>query len=151
MARFSTEREASAGGVVIREGTDGYEVALISVERYDDTRWQLPKGHVEEGENLEEAALREVREETGISAEIITPLTTIDYWFFTKRDYRQVRIHKFVRFYLMRYLSGSTADHDWEVVEARWFPIQEAVANLAFDDERDRVQESIAYLVSERV
>jgi 8-oxo-dGTP pyrophosphatase MutT (NUDIX family) len=148
MARFSTEWEASAGGVVIREGADGYEVVLISVERYADTRWQLPKGHVEVGENLEEAALREVREETGISAEIITPLTTIDYWFFKTRCESQIRIHKFVRFYLMRYLAGSTVDHDREVVEARWFPIQEAVTNLAFDDERDRVQETIAYLVS---
>lgn len=148
MARFSTEREASAGGVVIRDRGDGYEVVLISVERYDDMRWQLPKGHVEEGENLEAAALREVREETGVSAEIVTPLTTIDYWFFTHRDQAQIRVHKFVRFYLMRYLSGSTADHDWEVVEARWFPIQEAITHLAFDDERECVQEAVAYLVS---
>lgn len=147
MARFRTEREASAGGVVIRNGADGYEVVLISVERYRATRWQLPKGHVEAGENLEEAALREVREETGISAEIITPLTTIDYSFLTRRGQRQIRIHKFVRFYLMRYLSGSTADHNWEVVEAQWFPIQQAVKRLAFVGERERVEEAIALLV----
>lgn len=149
MARFSTEREASAGGVVVRDGVDGYEVVLISVERYRGQRWQLPKGHVEEGENLEEAALREVWEETGVSAEIVIPLATIDYSFFTWRDSTQIRIHKFVRFYLMRYLSGSTKNHNWEVLEARWFPIQEAVNLLAFDGERERVQEVIAFLVTD--
>ncbi len=148
MARFSTEREASAGGVVVRDGVDGYEVVLISVERYAGKRWQLPKGHVEEGENLEEAAIREVLEETGIAAEIVIPLSTIDYSFFTYRDSEQIRIHKFVRFYLMRYLSGRTSNQDKEVLEARWFPIMQAADRLTFADERARVQEGIAHLVS---
>jgi ADP-ribose pyrophosphatase YjhB (NUDIX family) len=120
-----------------RDGT--YQVALILVASAKGERWQLPKGWVEQGEDAAAAALREVREETGLAAEIIEPLPEIDYWFFQGKG---LRVHKYVIFYLMRATGGRVDDHDHEVDTARWFPIAAAADALAFDDERDLVREA---------
>ncbi|MBX3297558.1 MAG: NUDIX hydrolase [Acidobacteria bacterium] len=104
-----------------------------------EMRWQLPKGIIDPGETPEQAALREVREEAGIECELVEPIETIEYWFVDSRSGTQVRIHKFVHFYLMRYVSGDVADHDHEVAEARWFPVDEAISTLAFDSEKSVV------------
>ncbi|HEX6535504.1 MAG TPA: NUDIX hydrolase [Gemmatimonadaceae bacterium] len=134
-----TERQRSAGGVVVRHGKRGPEVALISVG--EPPRWQLPKGIVEEGESPEATAVREVREEAGVSASPLEPLDPIDYWYVgTARDGSRVRYHKQVHFYLMRYESGSVEDHDHEVREARWVPLDEAATRLAFENERRLVR-----------
>src|SRR5918912_527677 len=111
------------------------EVALISVG--EEGRWQLPKGLVGRGESPEEAALREVREETGLACEIAAPLETIEYWYFSKGGGARVRFHKRVHFFLMRYQRGDVADHDSEVNEARWVEIGEAARALAFKGERE--------------
>ena len=133
----------SAGGVVFRRRGSLVEVALISVG--EERRWQLPKGIVDAGETAEAAALREVREETGLSAEIVAPLEAVEYWYFSKgAATRRVRYHKLVHFFLMRYESGDVADHDAEVNEARWVEIGEAARSLTFKSERKVVEEARA-------
>jgi 8-oxo-dGTP pyrophosphatase MutT (NUDIX family) len=132
-----TRDEVSAGGVVFRpRDGGGFDVALI---RTHEDRWQLPKGWIEDGEPAERAALREVREETGVDAEVIGPLDTIEYWYKSTYDPEPARVHKLVHFYLLRYTGGSTDDHDHEVREARWAEIREAQRMLAFKDERRMV------------
>ena len=134
MSGFETKEQVSAGGVAYREVDGNTEVALISVG--EGGRWQLPKGLVDGGETPERAALREVREETGLSCELVAPLETIEYWYFSKGGPRRVRFHKHVHFFLMKYQSGDVADHDDEVNEARWVSIEEAAGMLAFKSER---------------
>lgn len=134
MSEIGTRVQVSAGGVAFRRAGDHIEVALISVG--DPPRWQLPKGRVDEGETNEVTALREVREEAGIVTELIAPIDTIDYWFYARSRGDLTRIHKFVHFFLLRYLSGNIADHDREVHESRWFEISQAEEMLAFKSEK---------------
>ena len=109
----------------------GEEVLLISPR---PARWQLPKGHVEPGEDPPAAAVREVREETGVTARIVAPLPDICY---TYAAGRRLRIRKRVDYYLMAYVDGSERDADpREVLQARWVPWDEALELLSFGNER---------------
>ena len=129
----STVDETSAGGLVVRRCRDDLQVALIA--RYDRRHrlvWSLPKGHVEQGETVEEAALREVLEETGLTASIVDSLGVIDFWFAVEER----RIHKTVHHFLMRYESGEINDEDSEVVEVAWVPFDDVAPRLAYRDER---------------
>jgi 8-oxo-dGTP pyrophosphatase MutT (NUDIX family) len=128
-----TLREVSAGGVIYRWREDRAEVALI----HNGKRWGLPKGHVEEGERVEETAVREVREETGLFGKLDRKLGQISYSYRDKsRGGRPVRIAKRVTFFLLEYLEGEVHGHDYEVEEARWFPLSEALAKLSFATEQ---------------
>jgi len=118
------------------------EVCLIATA--GRTRWQLPKGRIEPGETKEEAALREVLEETGLEAEIEEHLGEISFRYVRKQ---RKRIHKRVVFFLMVYQDGSTDDHDDEVDEARFFAIDEALERLTFESERDIVTRARTLLV----
>lgn len=130
--------ERSAGGVAFRANAgEGFEIAII---RTHEGRWQLPKGWIEDGEPPERAAIREVREEAGIDAEMVAHLGTVEYWFVSTYEAEPARIHKFVEFYLLRYTGGSTDDHDNEVTEARWSPIDDAISMLSHKDERGMVE-----------
>jgi len=133
--RIPTLTQTSAGGVAYRRQGAGIEVALIAVG--ENRRWQLPKGLVDKGESPEEAARREVREEAGIETELVQPLDRIEYWYYgTEPNGARVRYHKFVHFYLLRYLTGEVQDHDAEVADARWVEIVKAKELLAFASER---------------
>jgi 8-oxo-dGTP pyrophosphatase MutT (NUDIX family) len=146
MSTFETKEQVSAGGVVYRRRGGKTEVALISVGEQE--RWQLPKGLVGRGETPEAAALREVAEETGLTCEIEGELERVEYWYFSKGGARRVRFHKFVHFYLMRYLSGDVSGHDDEVNEARWFGVEEAEGMLAFKGEKKALSEAREMLAS---
>lgn len=138
--------QTSAGGVVFRRVGNRVEAVIVAVG--PNNRWQLPKGLVDKNEKPEVTAVREAREEAGVTSEIVTHLDTVEYWYAGLENGIRVRFHKRVHFYLMRYLSGDAKDHDWEVNEARWVPIEDAAAQLAFDNEK-RVMEQAAELISD--
>jgi 8-oxo-dGTP diphosphatase len=138
LIKVPVREQISAGGVVFRGDAGSVEAVIVSVGGMN--RWQLPKGLVDKGENPEVTAVREAREEAGVSSEVVQPIETIEYWYAGLENGIRVRFHKRVHFFLLRYLSGDTKDHDWEVNEARWVPIEDAASQLAFDNER-RVME----------
>ena len=127
--------EVSAGGLVV--DASGKLGLLIGRRDLKDTTgkrilWSLPKGHIEEGETPEEAALREVQEETGIVSVIEKSLGVIDFWFMAGGK----RIHKTVHHYLFRENGGVLAAQESEVDEVAWFPLAEIVERLAYPDEK---------------
>ena len=134
MQAIQSQRQVSAGDVAFRNKGGQTDVVLISVG--DDPRWQLPKGMINQGETIEAAAQREVREEAGVDTEMVGPIDTIDYWFLSGKGARRTRHHKFVHFFLFRYLTGDPADHDHEVNEAKWVEINQAIGMLTFESER---------------
>jgi 8-oxo-dGTP pyrophosphatase MutT (NUDIX family) len=130
-----TARAVSAGGVVLAELRPDAPVALVAHRSVRGSlQWTLPKGAQEQGESVEQTALREVREETGLEAELIGPLDTIDYWFVWAPE--RTRYHKFVHHYLMLAVGGSFADHDHEMEDAAWFDPAEARRRMSFANER---------------
>ena len=135
--------EVSAGGLVLRRRGASYDALLIG--RGTPRVWSLPKGHLEHKETHEQAALREVREETGCWAEIVTKLSDIAYWFYLNRSKHKKSVH----FYLMRYVSGDTANHDHEVDEAAWFEIRAAKKALKYVNEKRLVDLAMDYLEKE--
>jgi 8-oxo-dGTP pyrophosphatase MutT (NUDIX family) len=139
--RERSERERSAGGVVVR----GDEVVVIVPTRRasDGSKvLALPKGHIDAGENEIQAATREVREETGVVGEPVRELGESRYWY--RRDGQT--IPKSVLFFLFDYVEGDTSDHDDEVEEARWMPLEEARSALSHAAEREIVARAAAYL-----
>jgi 8-oxo-dGTP diphosphatase len=129
-----TEHHRSAGGLVVHDS----RILLISTQ--EGKRWQLPKGHIEQGETPEEAAIREVREETGVTGEILAPLPPVEYWYLEKG---RRRVHKIVEYYLLSYVSGDNANFDArEVSGADWFSWEEGIARLTFENERRVVLEA---------
>jgi 8-oxo-dGTP pyrophosphatase MutT (NUDIX family) len=100
----------------------------------------LPKGHPEEGESAEDAALREVREEAGVEARLVEPLGDVRYWY--TRDGR--RIAKVVSFFLLDYVSGEVDDHDGEVEQASWMALADAARKLTYAGEREMAARALS-------
>lgn len=143
--RRGDEQERSAGGVVVR----GDEVIVIVPTRRSAQGHRvlaLPKGHVDPGETPAQAALREVREETGVEAEQIRRLGDVRYFY--QRDGK--RIYKRVLFFLFAYRGGSLDDHDDEVEEARWMPLAEAAQALTYAGEREMAARALSAIASDR-
>ena len=142
--QLPTVEQTSAGGVVYRTVEGSIEIAIVKV--LPELRWQLPKGLIDPGETSEQAALREVREESGIDGELVGPIDTIDYWFVADHGIGRRRYHKFVHFFLMRSVGGNVEDHDHEVTESRWVTTDDALQMLEFKTEREVVAKAIKVL-----
>jgi len=139
--RMRTVAETSAGGLVV--DTDTGRAAVIGrLDRRGRLLWSLPKGHVEDGETVEQAAVREVAEETGIDSAVVAVLGSIDYWFVAEDR----RVHKTVHHFLLRAVGGELSDADVEVTEVAWVPLEDLPARLAYADERRLVQRATTML-----
>jgi len=147
MSELSTRIDTCAGGVVYRQGSDGTEIAVaIERDRLSGARnVRLAKGHVDPGESVEAAALREVREEFGLPGEIVAPLGSVHYTFREQR----VAIDKTVHFFLMRLASEETHPLDGEMRRIYWSPIAAAARDLTFDTERCIVERAREWIAAE--
>ena len=138
-----TKREISAGGVVYQRDGDEIEVVLASRRtRRGQLAWGLAKGGIEDEETMEDAAIREVREETGLLAEIEASLGETRYFYV----WENVRIRKTVHFFLMRHTGGDIDDRDDEMEEIRWFPLERALKRAAYRGERDVLERAAELL-----
>ena len=158
-------REISSGGVVVRQAPNRWELAVIEPQREEANAQRstksdkkrhkqvlaLPKGLVDPGEKPEQTAIREVREETGISGAVVTKLTDIKYTYIRSWGDQQ-RVFKIVSFYLLRYHSGNIDDITpamrVEVKRALWIPLEEAEHKLAYRGEREVIRLAKKYLES---
>ncbi len=158
-------REISSGGVVVRQAPNGWELAVIEPQRdesiaqtstrSDKKRHKqvlaLPKGLVDPGERPEQTAIREIREEIGVSVTVVTKLTDIKYTYIRSWGDQQ-RVFKIVSFYLLRYHSGNIDDITpamrVEVKRALWIPLEEAEHKLAYRGEREVIRLAKKYLES---
>lgn len=144
---MDTKLQFSAGGVIYRKAGSGMEVVILT--RRDGKIFCLPKGKIEKHETSQQAALREVKEETGLTGTIEKELGKINYWFYSEEDRARVplrrdrtRINKTVYFYLVKFESGNTADHDADAEDARWLPIDDALKIMSYPSERQMVEKA---------
>lgn len=137
-------KDFSAGGVVVR---DGQVIVIVPKRRgaQNDKVLGLPKGHLDGAETEVEAAVREVREETGVVAEPIEKLGEISYTY----ERRGHPIDKRVVFYLLEYRSGELA-HDHEIEQVHWMPLEQAAQSLSYQGERDMVKRALSRRASDR-
>lgn len=137
-------REFSAGGLVVREIDGRPHLATVLVK--DGSVHALPKGNIEPGEKGAETAVREVKEETGLDAELVEKLGDVKYWYVRKWSDGE-RVFKVVSFFLLRYLSGSLDDYQREEVDgAEWVPLEEAPKRLAYKGEKDMAKLALSKL-----
>ncbi len=139
-------QETSAGGLVVAVTENPMKAAVIArLNRAGRVEWCLPKGHLESGETAEEAAVREIAEETGIIGRVVASLGTIDYWFAAEGR----RVHKRVHHYLLEATGGALSldgDPDQEAVEVAWVALDDLATLLAFPNERRIAREATAFL-----
>ncbi len=135
------KKRISSGGIVFRIREGRTEVVIVAVR---GRSWCLPKGIIDAGETTPVTALREVREETGLTGEILDKIGQVSYWYFIKEE--MIRVHKTVHFYLLKYLEGNTDDHDNEVDEALWIPIEEALEKLSYKSEKEIMRKAFVMI-----
>lgn len=136
----------SSGGVLFKEVDGGIMVAMIIPK--NKRVLTLPKGLIDRGEDPEATALREVREETGMTGEIIKKIGEVSYWFYIKDE--NTRYKKTVHYYLMRYQSGSPEDHDWEIEEVIWIPLEEALKKASYKTDKEILKKTRDLLMAAR-
>jgi 8-oxo-dGTP pyrophosphatase MutT (NUDIX family) len=140
---MESRSEVSAGGVVYRREDRSVDLALAARRtRRGQLAWGLAKGAIEDGESNEQAALREVLEETGLEAEVEADLGDIRYFYV----WEGVRVRKRVHFFLMRATGGDVANHDTEMEDVRWFPLKAAIKRAAYKGEREVIERAAARL-----
>ena len=144
-------REFSAGGVVVRRLRGRWMLAAIQPTGRKQPVWALPKGIIGPGERPEEAALREVAEEIGVEARLVTKLGDIRYVYTWDGE----RVFKVVSFYLLRYRRGRLGEiapeQKIEVADARWFPLEDAPRVLAYKGEREMAGKALAFTRDNRL
>jgi 8-oxo-dGTP pyrophosphatase MutT (NUDIX family) len=147
VARLRNATATSAGGIVVRTAAGRAQLVVGSRRRDRDVRtWTLPKGTPDGSESLEETALREVAEETGLEVRITGPLASIAYTFVQSGR----RIHKTVHYFMMEPVGGDLARHDHEFDEVRWIDFDEASTVLTFETERALVAQAADLLDAAR-
>lgn len=130
------KREFSAGGIVFNNQSQ-----VLLTQHSSNHYWGFPKGHVDPGQNIKEAALREVKEEGGVEAEVIEKVGDSKY-VYTHPETGE-KIFKVVTIFLMKYFSGDPQDHDWEVEEAKWFTPEEALKTLSFSNDKTLLKKAL--------
>jgi 8-oxo-dGTP pyrophosphatase MutT (NUDIX family) len=141
VARLRSALATSAGGVVVSFQRERPSLVVGMRRRARDAvTWTLPKGTPDLGETVEQTALREVAEETGLEVRIVEPLPSIEYVFVQNGT----RIHKTVHYFLMEPIGGDLARHDHEFERVRWVPFEEAAGLLSFATERELVATAAA-------
>lgn len=134
----------SSGGVIFRKANNEIEVALIAIK--NRKIWTLPKGLIDKGESDEEAAIREIVEETGLYGKIINIIGEKSYWFYIKGE--NIKCKKTVVYYLLQYLGGDVEKHSWEVDEAKWFLIDDAIAKVNYKSDMEVIRKAKDYLLN---
>ena len=135
--------QVSSGGVIFRRYDGSIEVAMVAVK--GGNVWCLPKGLIDKGEVPEETAIREVAEETGLKGRIIEKLGEITYWYYIKEE--NIKCRKTVHFFLMEYEGGDVSNHDWEVDDASWFLIDEALKTASYRGEKEIIEKARKKLI----
>jgi 8-oxo-dGTP pyrophosphatase MutT (NUDIX family) len=135
--KINHRREVSAGGLIWRRNPDG-SISVVLVRPAGRSTWVLPKGHLEPGETVVQAAIREAREETGLTVGAVEPLGEISYVYSSReRDGATItRIFKHVYFFLMEYTGGDPSAHDSEIDEVAWLSFDEALARATHPSEQ---------------
>lgn len=126
------KREISAGGVVYKKlkvQNAKFKIAWLVCKHSGYKKWVLPKGLISEGETAEVAAVREVEEETGVKAKILAKIKPVEKYTYSLNG---ERVFKIVQYFLMEYMSGDIADHDWEMEQVEWLKFDEAYNRLEF-------------------
>jgi 8-oxo-dGTP pyrophosphatase MutT (NUDIX family) len=144
--KIRNRREVSAGGLVWRRIPD-VSISVVLVRPAGRSTWVLPKGHIEPGETVVQAAIREAREETGLTVGAVEPLGEISYVYSSReRDGTTTRIFKHVHFFLMEYTSGDPSAHDSEIDEVAWLSFDEALARATHPSEQALIAKARAML-----
>ncbi len=128
------KREFSAGGIVFNS-----KGQVLVTQHSQNKHWSFPKGLIDQGQTTEEAAIREVKEEGGVEAEIVQKIGYSKYIYTLNGE----KIFKVVTYFLMKYLSGSPEDHDWEVSEAGWYEPEEALKQLTFSQDKELLKKAL--------
>ncbi len=135
--KIKNRREVSAGGLIWRRRGDG-SIRVVLVRPTGRSTWVMPKGHLEEGETVAEAATREAREESGLTVGEIEPLGEISYVYSSRErnGATLARIFKRVHFFLMEHTGGDPSAHDSETDEVAWLSFDEALARATHPNEQ---------------